>query len=58
MTKKKVFSVTALVSSLNKPAKRTHVLVQADNEDDAKKQAKNKIRRDNPNGSVTIGTVR
>lgn len=55
---KKAFSVTALVSSLNKPAKSEHVLVMADDEEDAKKQAKNKIQKTNPSGSVTIGKVR
>jgi hypothetical protein len=55
---KKAFSVTALVSSLNKPAKAEHVLVMADDEDDAKRQAKNKVQRKHPDGSVQIGTVR
>lgn len=55
---KKTFSVTALVTSLNKPAKSEHVLVQAEDEDDAKTQAKNKVQRTHPNGSVQIGNVR
>lgn len=55
---KKTFSVTALVSSLNKPAKAEHVLVRAEDEEDAKNQAKKKIQKTNPNGNVQIGNVR
>lgn len=54
----KTFSVTALVTSLNKPATPEHVLVQAESEDDAKTKATNKIQRKHPNGTVKIGNVR
>ncbi|WP_180989971.1 hypothetical protein [Streptomyces noursei] len=55
---KKTFSVTAVVQSLNRPAQSRHVLVQAENEEDAKKQARNKIQKSDPHGTVTIGRVR
>jgi hypothetical protein len=55
---KRAFSVTALVSSLNKPAKSEHVLVLAEDEADAKKKAKIQIQRKHPDGSVQIGNVR
>jgi hypothetical protein len=40
------------------PAKPEHVLVQAEDEEDAKRQAKNKIHKTNPSGNVQIGSVR
>jgi len=55
---KKTFSVTAVVTSLNTAGKPEHVLVQADDEEDAKRQATNKIQKKNPHASVTIGNVR
>ncbi|MCZ0975901.1 hypothetical protein O1L55_40875 [Streptomyces albulus] len=55
---KKTYSVTAVVRSLNKPEQPRHVLVQAEDEEDAKKQARNKIQKSNPHGTVTIGSVR
>lgn len=41
------------MSSLNKPGKREVVRVMADDEEEAKRQATNKIQRTHPNGSVT-----
>ncbi|MEV7869172.1 hypothetical protein AB0P17_24480 [Streptomyces sp. NPDC088124] len=55
---KKFFRVTAQIRSLNKPAVAKCVTVKADNEDDARKQAKNEIHKQYPQGTVTIGTVR
>lgn len=55
---KKTFSVTAIVRSLNKPAQATHVLVQAENEEDAKKKAQNHIQKKDPSASGDIGRVR
>ncbi|MGI5353030.1 hypothetical protein ACQEU8_33350 [Streptomyces sp. CA-250714] len=41
---KKGYSVTAIVSGLNKAGGATEVKVLADDEEDAKRQAKNKIQ--------------
>ncbi|MFM9371895.1 hypothetical protein [Streptomyces sp. Da 82-17] len=54
----RTFSVTALVRSLNKPAKSVHVLVRAKNVEIAKNMARNKIQKANPSASVVIGRVR
>jgi hypothetical protein len=55
---KRTFSVTALVTSLNKPAKPEYVLVRAEDEEEAAQQAQRQIEKKNPNGHVILGRVR
>jgi hypothetical protein len=55
---KRTFSVTALVSSLNKTAKPEYELVRAEDEEEAARQAVLKIQKRNPHGHVTLGRVR
>ncbi|MEV3853122.1 hypothetical protein AB0J38_02225 [Streptomyces sp. NPDC050095] len=52
------FSVTAIVRFLNKPQKSVHVLVQASNSDQAKKEARKKIQKKYPGATVQFGSVR
>ncbi|MFF8283496.1 hypothetical protein ACF1DY_31855 [Streptomyces albus] len=55
---KKGFSVTAIVSGLNRPGGAREVKVLAEDEEDAKRKARIKIQKEDPHASVTIGRVR